>query len=60
MELDNELIPLLRELQRRKFFGTLEIRYLEGNINTVYKTESLKGSPVSTKRGNQDEQTISG
>ena len=52
----NELVDLLKDLERSRFFGKIEIAYQNGRCTAVYKHETLKAAhietPIRDHRGN--------
>jgi hypothetical protein len=53
-----ELTEILHELQRERFFGSLELRFESGRVVLVRKTETLKPTAECCRdnRGQRDEQ----
>jgi hypothetical protein len=49
-----ELTDILRELERCRFFGTLELKFESGRVVLVRKTETLKPT-TSNYRDNRGE-----
>jgi hypothetical protein len=50
-----EASELLNELQRTRFFGSLELKFEAGRVVLVRKTETLKPQDCRNNRGEQDE-----
>ncbi len=52
------VIQLLRELERQRFYGSLEIKLEAGRITLLRKTETLKPAADNCRnnRGTKDEQ----
>jgi hypothetical protein len=59
MELD-DLVPMLRYLEREGFYGLVELRFIGGKLNVIHKSETLKtlsNKPSSDKRGSYERST---
>ena len=57
-----ELTDILRDLERSRFFGTLELKFESGRVVLVRKTETLKPatSNYRNNRGEGDEHEFGG
>jgi len=51
-----EAIELLRELERTRFYGSLELKFEAGRLVLVRKTETLKPEDRRNTRGAEHEQ----
>jgi hypothetical protein len=57
MELD-DLVPMLRYLEREGFYGLVELRFIGGRLKVIHKSETLKtlsNKLSSDKRGNNEQ-----
>lgn len=50
MPMSADLAQLLEELERQKFFGSVELKFESGNLVTLKKTETLKPSDLCRER----------
>jgi len=47
---------LLRDLEQRRFYGSLEIKFESGHLVWIRKTETIKPQDCRNNRGEHDEQ----
>ena len=50
------IIKMIRELDRNRFYGSLEIKFESGRVVLVRKTETIKPSSYRENRGEHNEQ----
>ena len=49
-----KLTELLRELERERFFGSLEAKFESGKIVLIRKSETIKPEPLSHRNNRGD------
>ncbi len=56
MEKTGPLMSVLAEIERRRFFGSLEIKFEAGRVTLIRKTETIKPAAESRRdnRGRQN------
>ena len=47
---------ILKELERERFYGSLEIKFEAGRVVLIRKTETIKPNDYRDNRGKQHEQ----
>ncbi len=53
----DKVIAILRDLKRQRFFGELEIKFENGTVVQLWKSESIKPNTYRTEaRGNHEPQ----
>ena len=50
-----EATELLRDLEQTRFYGSLELKFENGRVVLVRKTETIKPSDCRDNRGNENE-----
>ena len=50
------IIKMIDELDRNRFYGSLEIKFEAGHVVLVRKTETIKPSSYRENRGEHNEQ----
>lgn len=57
MSLNEQAITaILRDLERRQFYGLLEIKFEAGRVVLLRKTETIKPNDYRNNRGEQNDQ----
>ncbi len=59
MEKTGPLMSVLTEIERRRFFGSLEIKFEAGRVTLIRKTETIKpaAGDCRNNRGQKDERS---
>ena len=55
-EIEKTAIELLRELERSRFYGAVEIKFEAGRIALIRKTETIKLANYRENRGQNEQQ----